>query len=109
MSAKSVYSWNPDGQRERKRLGQTLYINEGYFCKCAKKGKKVKDLHGCCRTVSNLGAGQGSRGKSIKIESLTEIVKSNVSKKVRKLLLLNLEINNNINQSITRFEIIWQQ
>ena len=75
----------------------------------APKRSKVKDLHGCCRTVSNLGAGQGSRGKSIKIESLTEIVKSNVSKKVRKLLLLNLEINNKINQSITRFEIIWQQ
>ena len=45
--------------------------------------KKVIDLHGCCQTVSNLGAGQGSRGKSIKIESLTEIVKSNVRKKVR--------------------------
>ena len=26
-----------------------------------------------------------------------------------KLLLLNLEINNKMNQSITRFEIIWQQ
>ena len=26
-----------------------------------------------------------------------------------KLLLLNLEIKNKMNQSITRFEIIWQQ
>ena len=83
MSVKSVYSWNPDGQRKGKRLKHTLYINEGYYCKCAKKGKKVKDLHGCCRTVSNLGAGQGSRGKNIKIESLIDIVKSNVSKRVR--------------------------
>ena len=49
----------------------------------SQKGKKVKDLHGCCRTVSNVGAGQGIGGKTSKIESLTEIVKSNVSKRVR--------------------------